>query len=121
LTPSRAQGLPACNGWTFWHFERDGEKICIDDLRGQYREIAKTSAEARAFPVRAKTRDRASQPSDVSADDRSPASPATGRAKKRPPGAAVSKVAGRIRSSGAPFAPDDGPLQTTKAAAFRTV
>ena len=70
MTPSRAQGLPACNGWTFWHFERDGEKICIDDLRGQYREIAKTSAEARAFPVGAKTRDRASHPSDVNADDR---------------------------------------------------
>jgi modification methylase len=46
LTPSRAQGLPACNGWTFWHFERDGEKICIDDLRGPYREIAKTAADA---------------------------------------------------------------------------
>jgi modification methylase len=41
-----AQGLPACNGWAFWHFERDGEKICIDDLRGKYREIAKTSEEA---------------------------------------------------------------------------
>jgi modification methylase len=40
------QGLPACNGWTFWHFERDGEKICIDDLRGQYREIAKASEQA---------------------------------------------------------------------------
>ena len=36
-----AQGLPACNGWTFWHFERDGVKICIDDLRSQYRAAAK--------------------------------------------------------------------------------
>jgi modification methylase len=28
-----AQGLPACNGWTFWHFERGGKLVCIDDLR----------------------------------------------------------------------------------------
>ena len=28
-----AQGLPACNGWTFWHFEQDGKLVCIDDLR----------------------------------------------------------------------------------------
>ncbi len=41
-----AQGLPACNGWTFWHFERDGKTICIDELRGQYREIAKGADEA---------------------------------------------------------------------------
>ena len=30
---ARVQGAPACNGWTFWHFERDGKLICIDDLR----------------------------------------------------------------------------------------
>jgi modification methylase len=41
-----AQGLPACNGWTFWHFERDGAKTCIDDLRGTYRAIAKGAQEA---------------------------------------------------------------------------
>ncbi len=40
------QGLPACNGWTFWHFERNGEKICIDELRARYREIAKVADEA---------------------------------------------------------------------------
>jgi len=28
-----AQGLPACNGWTFWHMERDGKLAAIDDLR----------------------------------------------------------------------------------------
>ncbi len=27
------QGLEACNGWTFWHFERDGTRRPIDDLR----------------------------------------------------------------------------------------
>ncbi len=32
-----AQGLPACNGWTFWHFEtKDGLKS-IDTLRDQIR------------------------------------------------------------------------------------
>ena len=31
------QGLDACNGWTFWHVERGGERIVIDDLRGAYR------------------------------------------------------------------------------------
>ncbi|MCC5977763.1 MAG: site-specific DNA-methyltransferase [Salinarimonas sp.] len=28
-----AQGLPACNGWTFWHVERGGELTCIDSFR----------------------------------------------------------------------------------------
>ncbi|BGE85377.1 site-specific DNA-methyltransferase [Methylosinus sp. 3S-1] len=29
-----AQGLPACNGWTFWHFESGGGALApIDDLR----------------------------------------------------------------------------------------
>jgi modification methylase len=27
------QGLDACNGWTFWHFEREGELKPIDALR----------------------------------------------------------------------------------------
>lgn len=38
------QGLPACNGWTFWHVERDGKLISIDsfrsDIRAQMREAA---------------------------------------------------------------------------------
>lgn len=31
------QGLPACNGWTFWFVERKGKLISIDDLRAQVR------------------------------------------------------------------------------------
>ncbi|WP_082173555.1 site-specific DNA-methyltransferase [Methylobacterium platani] len=31
------QGLPACNGWTFWHAERGGKLVCIDDFRGTMR------------------------------------------------------------------------------------
>ena len=27
------QGLDACNGWTFWHFERKGALAPIDELR----------------------------------------------------------------------------------------
>jgi modification methylase len=27
------QNAPACNGWTFWHFERDGALVPIDVLR----------------------------------------------------------------------------------------
>lgn len=34
---ARAQGLDACNGWTFWHVEKDGELLVIDALRQQYR------------------------------------------------------------------------------------
>ncbi|HEY0835523.1 MAG TPA: site-specific DNA-methyltransferase [Azospirillum sp.] len=30
-------GLPACNGWTFWHFERAGQLVPIDVLREQIR------------------------------------------------------------------------------------
>jgi modification methylase len=32
-----AQGLPACNGWTFWHVEREGEPVLLDALRGEIR------------------------------------------------------------------------------------
>jgi modification methylase len=32
-----AQGLPACNGWIFWHFERNGRLKPIDHLRDLYR------------------------------------------------------------------------------------
>ena len=35
-----SQGLPACNGWTFWRFMRDGVAVCIDDLRADYRKHA---------------------------------------------------------------------------------
>jgi modification methylase len=29
------QNAPSCNGWTFWHFERDGKWLPIDTLRGE--------------------------------------------------------------------------------------
>ena len=32
-----AQGLDACNGWTFWHVETPTGLISIDALRGQVR------------------------------------------------------------------------------------
>ena len=31
------QGAPACNGWTFWHFEDDGRPTPIDALRQKIR------------------------------------------------------------------------------------
>jgi modification methylase len=31
------QGLPACNGWVFWHFSREGSARPIDVLRAQFR------------------------------------------------------------------------------------
>ncbi|MGO4665777.1 site-specific DNA-methyltransferase [Bosea sp. 2KB_26] len=32
-----AQGLPACNGWTFWHVERPEGLTLLDSLRGEIR------------------------------------------------------------------------------------
>jgi modification methylase len=32
-----AQGLPACNGWTFWHYEEAGALKPIDELRTRIR------------------------------------------------------------------------------------
>jgi len=32
-----AQGLPACNGWTFWHVERPTGLMLLDNLRGEIR------------------------------------------------------------------------------------
>ena len=32
-----AQGLEACNGWTFWHVERAGALTSIDALRAEIR------------------------------------------------------------------------------------
>jgi modification methylase len=34
------QGAPTCNGWTFWHFEREGQLHVIDLLRQQIRASA---------------------------------------------------------------------------------
>jgi len=32
------QGLPACNGWTFWNVERAGRLVSIDEYRAKVRE-----------------------------------------------------------------------------------
>jgi modification methylase len=40
-----AQGLPACNGWTFWHVEQGGKLAPIDELRTTIRDALKTAAE----------------------------------------------------------------------------
>jgi modification methylase len=32
-----AQGLPACNGWTFWHARRERGLVVIDAMRAAYR------------------------------------------------------------------------------------
>ncbi len=31
------EGAPSCNGWTYWHFRRDGRPVPIDVLRQQLR------------------------------------------------------------------------------------
>ena len=40
-----AQGLPACNGWTFWHVERAGRLASIDGLRANVRAMMRAAAE----------------------------------------------------------------------------
>ena len=40
-----AQGLPACNGWTFWHVEGRGRLVSIDDMRATIRAQMKEAAE----------------------------------------------------------------------------
>jgi modification methylase len=32
-----AQGLPSCNGWTFWHIEEAGKLVPLDAKRAVYR------------------------------------------------------------------------------------
>jgi modification methylase len=39
------QGLPACNGWTFWHVERAGRLTPLDDLRAAMRAAMRQAAE----------------------------------------------------------------------------
>ncbi len=34
---ARVQNAQACNGWTFWHMEKAGNRVCIDELREQVR------------------------------------------------------------------------------------
>ena len=31
------EGAPSCNGWTYWHFKKDGRTVPIDVLRQQIR------------------------------------------------------------------------------------
>jgi modification methylase len=39
------QGLPACNGWTFWHYEDEGRLAPIDALRAKARAQLRQAAE----------------------------------------------------------------------------
>jgi len=34
---AKLEGAPSCNGWTYWHFKRDGKTVPIDVLRQQIR------------------------------------------------------------------------------------
>jgi modification methylase len=45
-TGALAQGLPACNGWTFWHHERGGRLEPIDTLRSAFRSTMRAAAAA---------------------------------------------------------------------------
>ena len=40
-----AQGLEACNGWAFWHVERDKKLTLIDGFRAEIREALAAAAE----------------------------------------------------------------------------
>ena len=41
---AEVQGAPACNGWTFWHYEEDGRTQPLDHLRQVVRDGMKESA-----------------------------------------------------------------------------
>jgi modification methylase len=43
-TGALAQGLPACNGWTFWHHERGDRLEPIDTLRTAFRKDMRAAA-----------------------------------------------------------------------------
>ena len=34
---AKLQSLPSCNGWTFWHVERNGKNVSIDSFREELR------------------------------------------------------------------------------------
>lgn len=34
---AKLQGLPSCNGWSFWHVEQNGKRVLIDALREKLR------------------------------------------------------------------------------------
>jgi modification methylase len=40
-----AQGLEACNGWAYWHVERDRKLTLIDGFRAEIREALAAAAE----------------------------------------------------------------------------
>ncbi|MBX3524637.1 MAG: site-specific DNA-methyltransferase [Rhodoblastus sp.] len=44
-TGALAQGLPACNGWTFWHFEDGAQLRSIDTLRTIIRDQMRAAGE----------------------------------------------------------------------------
>ena len=44
-TGALAQGLPACNGWTFWHFEDGAQLRSIDTLRAIMRQSLRAAGE----------------------------------------------------------------------------
>ena len=44
-TGALAQGLPACNGWTFWHFEDGARLRSIDTLRTVIRDQMRAAGE----------------------------------------------------------------------------
>ncbi len=45
------EGAPSCNGWTYWQFKRDGQKVPIDLLRQQIRsEMAKHQVSPKLIP-----------------------------------------------------------------------
>ena len=41
---AKLQGLPSCNGWSFWHVERNGKPVLIDTLRQKVR--------AKIYPIK---------------------------------------------------------------------
>lgn len=50
------QGLPACNGWTYWHFDVQGQLKPIDLLRQQIRDEMELPAPPAAAPAAAPAR-----------------------------------------------------------------
>lgn len=48
-----AQGLPACNGWTHWHVEREGTFTSIDLLRERIRSGFRTASRDATAPASA--------------------------------------------------------------------
>ena len=42
------EGAPSCNGWTYWHFKRDGKMVSIDILRQQIRSEMEADQAGRA-------------------------------------------------------------------------